>query len=308
MSKHIFLSYAREDADAVRRIRSRLQKVGLRTWLDEHDLLPGQDWESAIRGAIRESGAFVAFLSTSAVDKTGFVQKEIREALDLAERMPDGKTFIIPARLDECVVPERLKRWQRIDLFKRGGYSRLQSVLLVQPGVTHRAGPREAPKALFDTSADHVLYELLTRSGHVVYARLSEHRYAVGQGHFYVIRPEIPEPIMQLQSRVADFRRIAANSVTGLLKRNAPWRRPLNLVVRTAGAPGGATLVAQSATATMGVDPQYWALAMLLTRSPDVYIGDDANNLFYIEENKRVVMIIAPRRLTDEERAILRRA
>lgn len=42
---------------------------------------------------------------------------EIRLALDIADEKPDNTIFIIPLRLEDCRVPERLKRWHWIDYF-----------------------------------------------------------------------------------------------------------------------------------------------------------------------------------------------
>src|SRR5262249_52098100 len=42
----------------------------------------------------------------------GFVQKEIRLALDAADEQPEEAIFIIPLKLEQCEVPERLTRWQ----------------------------------------------------------------------------------------------------------------------------------------------------------------------------------------------------
>ena len=42
-----------------------------------------------------------------------------------ADEQPDGVAYLIPVRLEECEVPERLKRWQWVDLFRDGGYERL---------------------------------------------------------------------------------------------------------------------------------------------------------------------------------------
>ena len=307
-AKHIFLSYAKEDSEFVRRIRARLQKVGLRPWLDEHDLLPGQDWDEAIRAAIRSSAAFVAFLSTRAVDKTGYVQKEIREALDVAERMPPGRMFVVPVRIDDCVVPERLRRWQRIDIFKRGGYGRLQAALLAHVGPESRRESLEVfPTPAFDTPADHILHDILLRSGRVVFAQMADRRFAIGQGHFYVFKPELPASVFSLKRSVADFRKIPTSNVSGLLRGVSRWRRDENRVVRMVSAPGGgATVVVQSAIATTGVDPRYWALAMALSRSPHVYIAVDNGDFIYVEENKRVLMIIAPRTLSQDDHALLR--
>jgi len=145
-SRRIFLSYAREDIAAVRDLHARLRSDGFRVWLDLEDVLPGQLWESAIYAAIQDSRACVIVLSSNAVTKTGYVQKEIRTALEMAELMPEGRVFIIPVRLAACDVPSRLKRWQWVDLYDDGGYERLKRSLR-----KHLASPNTlslAPKPL----------------------------------------------------------------------------------------------------------------------------------------------------------------
>lgn len=126
----IFLCHSSGDKESVRRLYTRLRRNGIRPWLDEVDLRPGQDWQVEVERAIRESVAVVVCLSQSSIDKTGFVQKEIKFALDAAEERPEGAIFVIPTRIEKCNVPERLKHLQWIDLFKRGGYDRLIEVLI----------------------------------------------------------------------------------------------------------------------------------------------------------------------------------
>lgn len=79
-----------------------------------------------ITKALRETDAIVVCLSKRSITKEGFVQKEIRFALDRATEMPEGTIFIIPARIEECEVPSSLKQWHWLDLFgERGGGERL---------------------------------------------------------------------------------------------------------------------------------------------------------------------------------------
>ena len=107
----------------------KLKDDGFTPWLDEEDILPGQDWESEIRRAVRASHVVVVCLSESSLTKEGYVQKEIRLALDEAERKPPDTIFLIPARLEPCEVPDRLKGWQWVDLFDAHGYQRLVTAL-----------------------------------------------------------------------------------------------------------------------------------------------------------------------------------
>jgi hypothetical protein len=98
---------------------------GVHAWLDEERLLPGQDWEYEIRKAIRNSNAVIVCLSKHFNRQRGYRQKELRIALDEANHLPEGEIFIIPARLEECVIPENLRRWQCVDLFETDGYKKL---------------------------------------------------------------------------------------------------------------------------------------------------------------------------------------
>src|SRR5215470_6791870 len=92
-------------------------------------IMPGQHWEHEVRQAIKRSDLVVVCLSRAAVNKVGFVQKEIKLALDVADEQPEGRVFIIPAKLEECDVPERLKRWHWVNLFVDEGYGKLWRTL-----------------------------------------------------------------------------------------------------------------------------------------------------------------------------------
>lgn len=128
---NVFLCHAKEDKPAVRELYRRLLRRGFNAWLDEENLLPGQDWRQEIPKAVRNSDVVVICLSKKSIDKSGFVQKEIRYALDIADEKPEGRIFLIPARLEECNVPERLSEKQWVDLFTERGFDRLVTALEV---------------------------------------------------------------------------------------------------------------------------------------------------------------------------------
>jgi formylglycine-generating enzyme required for sulfatase activity len=125
----VFLCHASTDKSKVKEYHRALKRRGFQPWLDEIDLLPGQDWQFEIPRAIETSDAIIIFLSNESVDKAGYVQKEIKFALDKALEMPEGRIFIIPARLESCDVPASLKKYQWVDLFARGGREKLMNVL-----------------------------------------------------------------------------------------------------------------------------------------------------------------------------------
>jgi outer membrane protein assembly factor BamD (BamD/ComL family) len=121
----VFLCHASGDKPPVRELYKRLLAEGVDAWLDQEKLLPGQDWGVEIPRAVRDSDVVVICLSNSSITKEGYVQKEIRTALDAADEKPEGTIFLIPARLEDCTVPERLDRWQWVDLFEENGFMRL---------------------------------------------------------------------------------------------------------------------------------------------------------------------------------------
>lgn len=125
----VFLCHAREDKEEVKKIYSWLKSVGHVPWLDDEDLLPGQAWEAEIKKAVGKCHAILVCLSQRCVNKTGFVQKEMRLALEAAELRPRSKIFLIPARLDACDVPEEFSGRQFIDVFKPGWEDRLMKAL-----------------------------------------------------------------------------------------------------------------------------------------------------------------------------------
>jgi len=125
----VFLCHGSEDKPRVRALRETLLSHGFETWFDEVDLLPGQDWDGEIRRAVRRASTVLVCLSSTSVNKSGYLQKEIRFALDVAEEKPDGTIFLIPARLEPCVVPDRLQQWQWVDLYSEQGIKRLLAAL-----------------------------------------------------------------------------------------------------------------------------------------------------------------------------------
>ena len=125
----VFLCHSSDDKPAVRNLYRRLREDGFQPWLDEQNILPGQDWKHEIQKGVRFSDVVIVCLSCSATTKRGYVQKEIRLALDAAEEQPEGSVFVVPVRLEECQVPDRLSRWQWVNLYEDDGYPRLLRAL-----------------------------------------------------------------------------------------------------------------------------------------------------------------------------------
>lgn len=147
---NVFLCHAHEDEAVVRRLYQRLVRSGVNAWLDKEKLLPGQDWRMEIANAVSKSDVVIVCLSKR-FNQPGFRQKEVRLALDTADLQPEGKIFIIPARLEECENLKRLESWHWVNLFEKDGYEKLMRALNarareISPG-TDTGGPASKVEA-----------------------------------------------------------------------------------------------------------------------------------------------------------------
>jgi hypothetical protein len=116
----VFLCHSSDDKPAVRELYGRLKSEGwIDPWLDEEDLLPGQKWHNEISKAVEEAHLVIAMLSCGAVSKEGYIQKELKIALDVALEKPDETIFIIPLRLDDCDVPYSIRKFHWLDYFPK---------------------------------------------------------------------------------------------------------------------------------------------------------------------------------------------
>jgi tetratricopeptide (TPR) repeat protein len=125
----VFLCYSPLDRLVVQDLYRRLQANGIEPWLDEMDLLPGQEKETEIRKVVRASDAVIVCLSHNSTQKAGLTHKQINYALDVADEQPEGTIFLIPVKLEECNIPERLSRLHTVNLFDAQGYDRLIDAL-----------------------------------------------------------------------------------------------------------------------------------------------------------------------------------
>jgi TIR domain-containing protein len=131
-----FLSYAHEDRLQVRDLYDKLKAAGFDPWFDDEQLRGGQTWELEIKKAIKSCDFFIACLSSKSVNKRGFVQKELKQALAFVDEFPEGQVFVIPVRLEQCAIPASLQIYHHIDLLRPGGFDRLVSAL--HAGYHHR--------------------------------------------------------------------------------------------------------------------------------------------------------------------------
>lgn len=114
----MFLSYAREDAGAARRIAEALRGFGVEVWFDLSELRGGDQWDAKIRGQIKTCGLFLPIISAQTQARgEGYFRREWKVAVDRSHDMASGRAFIVPVVIDDTAetdaeVPEEFKKFQ----------------------------------------------------------------------------------------------------------------------------------------------------------------------------------------------------
>jgi hypothetical protein len=139
MSIRLFLSHASEDKPLIRSLYARLTAVGLEPWLDEIDLVAGQNWKEVITSQIKASEFFLACLTPNSV-KTGFLRDEFEYALDNYSQQRSGSIFLIPVKLLPCEIPDvyneiaqmNLRDFHWLEYWVEGGFEKLLQIIQQQ--------------------------------------------------------------------------------------------------------------------------------------------------------------------------------
>jgi hypothetical protein len=120
--KAVFLSYAREDTDAARRIADALRSQGVEVWFDQSELRGGDVWDAKIRKQIKECALFLPVISArTQLRSEGYFRLEWKLAVERTHLMAEGTAFLAPVVVDEtpdssALVPAEFKRVQWIRL------------------------------------------------------------------------------------------------------------------------------------------------------------------------------------------------
>lgn len=150
-SKAVFLSYASEDSEAVRRMADALAAAGVEAWFDQSELRGGDAWDQKIRQQIRDCQLFVPVISARTQERLeGYFRREWKLACDRTDDMAGGVPFLVPVIIDDTAnasaqVPEKFRhvQWTRLQDDKAiPAFVDLIKVLLA-PGAT-ATGPSSA--------------------------------------------------------------------------------------------------------------------------------------------------------------------
>ena len=98
-----FISYSHQDKAFAKRLHHSLQSRGVRCWLDDHDLKPGDRILDAVAEAIRMHDTLLLCCSEASLT-SWWVKDEIRKALE-RERMEERR-IIVPVLLDNYLIDQ----------------------------------------------------------------------------------------------------------------------------------------------------------------------------------------------------------
>lgn len=131
----VFLAYAKEDKEFVKKFRNELLSRGINPWFDEQSLDPGIKWEGAIKDAIRNSRFFLAFISRNSTQKNGYIHKELKLGLLELEKKPPGRNYFIPILLEDIDMPNysvdvtNIRDFHAVRIFEKDQREKLLSYL-----------------------------------------------------------------------------------------------------------------------------------------------------------------------------------
>jgi hypothetical protein len=126
-----FISYVKEDAEAVNRIATVLREFEVNVWLDKHSLKPGLRWQDQIRQGISGGDFFIACFSKAYVSRSEtYMNEELTVATERLRKRARNRAWFIPVKLTACEIPD----W---DI---GAGETLQSIQWVDIGADWTAG------------------------------------------------------------------------------------------------------------------------------------------------------------------------
>jgi uncharacterized protein (TIGR02145 family) len=125
MRTRIFVCCAPADKVRAEETCKRLDSAGL----DLEIIGLSNRGEGEVENAIASARFVLVFFSNRSAPDEEALNRRLDMALQSARQIPRGRVFIIPVRLDQCDVPERVDHLQLIDLFKEGEFQKVVEVI-----------------------------------------------------------------------------------------------------------------------------------------------------------------------------------
>lgn len=108
----VFLSYSRQDATIMQRVKTDLEAEGLHIWIDQTGIEPGTpDWQKAIETAVDNSGCLLVLFSPSAKQSHW-----VRQEMSYAESQGKKLFFALADGDERTAVPFGYANAQWVDI------------------------------------------------------------------------------------------------------------------------------------------------------------------------------------------------
>ena len=125
----VFLCHANADDKRAIKLYIYLLKHGVQPRRDK-DVKPGEVKETAINSMMNESDAILILLSQATTKEEGYMQKQIKYAMEKHKEKSERTIFLIPIKLEECEIPiGDLTKIQSVNWFEKKGPQYLMKAL-----------------------------------------------------------------------------------------------------------------------------------------------------------------------------------
>lgn len=193
--KAVFISYAREDSEAARRIADALRAFGVEVWFDQNELRGGDTWDAKIKQQIRECALFVPVISQHTQERTeGYFRREWKLGVERTHDMASNRAFLAPVVIDDTKenqanVPEEFLRvqWTRLPHGVPSPQFVEQIKRLLEPPSRATAATRTEGDRLPPTARDEGVAASGKTGKRAAVGALAV--LALGVGFFFALRP-----------------------------------------------------------------------------------------------------------------------
>jgi TolB-like protein len=159
----IFLSYAKQDAEAAARICEALRSAGIEVWFDQSELRGGDVWDAAIRRQIKTCALIIPIISANTLGRAeGYFRLEWKLAIDRSHLMAQDRPFLIPVVIDDTPegaerIPDKFRevQWTRLPngVTTPTFVARMRKLLEQETGLASSAAPAAAKPATSQAAA-----------------------------------------------------------------------------------------------------------------------------------------------------------
>jgi hypothetical protein len=143
-----FISHSAKDREFVVRLATDLKRAGIRVWLDQWDIRPGDSFATAVEQGLKESQFLLVVMSPDYFE-SAWAQQEWQYAM--ANEIKGGGVRVIPVLYRDCEIPNFLRVKQWVDFRDQTAYQPVLDRLVrdlrrLASSETTTTPPAESPK------------------------------------------------------------------------------------------------------------------------------------------------------------------